>query len=116
MHDLEVTDLVVAQDGITGRVVIPADLPTFDGHFPGRPILPGVAQLQLVLSLLEHALERRVLLKSIRRMKFSSTVPPDTVLSFRLEPDAAGTRLAWSLSTPRAEASSGVAEIALETQ
>lgn len=115
MRDLEVTDLVVAEDGITGRVLVPADLAAFHGHFPGRPILPGVAQLQLALSLLEHALCRRVHLKGVRRMKFSSTVPPDTVLTFRLEPDAAVTRLAWSLATPRAEASSGVAEIAPET-
>ena len=115
MHDLEVTDLVVAPDGITGRVTLPGDLPAFDGHFPGRPILPGVAQLLLALRLLEQALGRRVLLNRVQRMKFSSTVPPDTVLSFHLVPDAAVTRLAWSLSTPRAEASSGVAEIALET-
>jgi 3-hydroxymyristoyl/3-hydroxydecanoyl-(acyl carrier protein) dehydratase len=115
MTDLAVTDLVVSEEGITGRVVIPGNLPAFDGHFPGRPILPGVAQLQLALSLLEHALGRRVHLKRVRRMKFSSTVPPDTALTFRLQPDADGTRLAWSLATSRAEASSGVAEIALET-
>ncbi len=115
MHDLRVLDLVVQDGVITGRLTIPEDLPAFDGHFPGHPILPGAAQLDLALSLLQHALGRHVELKSVRRMKFSSTVPPGTTLSFRLEPDAARTRLAWALSTPRAEASSGVVEIVVDS-
>jgi len=31
------------------RLAIGADHPAFDGHFPGRPILPGVALLAAVL-------------------------------------------------------------------
>ena len=31
------------------RVEIAADHPAFEGHFPGRPILPGVALLAAVL-------------------------------------------------------------------
>ena len=31
------------------RIEIGADHPAFDGHFPGRPILPGVALLAAVL-------------------------------------------------------------------
>lgn len=114
MHDLAVQDLVVLADAITGRVAIPPDHPAFDGHFPGRPILPGVAQLDLVLGLLTRALGAPVTLRRIRRLKFSSTVTPGTTLAFRLEPDAARTRLAWTLSTPRTEASSGVLDIAVE--
>ncbi|HOI09239.1 MAG TPA: hypothetical protein PK313_02065 [Myxococcota bacterium] len=113
MHDLDVQELVVLPDAITGRVAIPDDHPAFDGHFPGRPILPGVAQLDLVLGLLDRALNAPVTLRRVRRMKFSSTVTPGATLAFRLEPDAARTRVAWTLSTPRAEASSGVLDIAV---
>ena len=84
MHDLDVQELVVLPDAITGRVAIPDDHPAFDGHFPGRPILPGVAQLDLVLGLLDRALNAPVTLRRVRRMKFSSTVTPGATLAFRL--------------------------------
>lgn len=32
---------------MTIAIAIPADGPLFDGHFPGRPILPGIAELTL---------------------------------------------------------------------
>jgi 3-hydroxymyristoyl/3-hydroxydecanoyl-(acyl carrier protein) dehydratase len=34
---------------VAARVEIAADHPAFDGHFPGRPVLPGVALLAEVL-------------------------------------------------------------------
>ena len=37
---------------LSQRIEIGADHPAFDGHFPGRPILPGVA---LVAAVLESA-------------------------------------------------------------
>lgn len=114
MHDLVPQDLTVQDGVITGHVTIPLGHAAFDGHFPERPILPGVAQLDLALSLLQQAIGLRVRLERIRRMKFSSIVTPGAVLTFRLEPDAARTRLAWSLATARAEASSGTADISVE--
>lgn len=29
-------------------IAVPADGPLFEGHFPGRPILPGIAELLLI--------------------------------------------------------------------
>jgi predicted hotdog family 3-hydroxylacyl-ACP dehydratase len=33
---------------MTIAIAVPADGPLFEGHFPGRPILPGIAELVLV--------------------------------------------------------------------
>lgn len=47
---------------------IPGDGPWFEGHFPGRPILPGVAALALVVDALGGAPLRRIAHARFRRV------------------------------------------------
>lgn len=66
-------------------VEIPASSPFFAGHFPGHPILPGVAQLALV----ERALGAP--LAELRAVKLRRPVGPGEVLDLSLgEPDGDG--------------------------
>ena len=46
----------------TSSLAVGADHPAFDGHFPGRPILPGVA---LVAEVLEAAFAEPALARSL---------------------------------------------------
>lgn len=46
----------------TSALTVRADHPAFDGHFPGRPILPGVA---LLAEVLEAALAEPTLARSL---------------------------------------------------
>jgi 3-hydroxymyristoyl/3-hydroxydecanoyl-(acyl carrier protein) dehydratase len=55
---------------------IPADHPAFAGHFPGRPILPGVVLLDAALSPLETAGEIDLAHCYLRSVKFQGTVGP----------------------------------------
>lgn len=64
---------------------IPASSPWFEGHFPGHPILPGVAQLALVESALGAPLAE------VRAVKLRRPVGPGEVLELSLgEPDGDG--------------------------
>ena len=59
------------------RIEIPPDSPFFAGHFPGRPILPGVAHLALAAG------DRP--LAEVRTLKLRKPVLPGDVLDLALE-------------------------------
>lgn len=64
---------------------VPADHPAFAGHFPGRPILPGVVLLDHVLALAaaEFSLDPATL--RIASAKFLSPALPGETLGFSLQ-------------------------------
>jgi 3-hydroxyacyl-[acyl-carrier-protein] dehydratase len=58
------------------RIEIPAGSPFFQGHFPGHPILPGVAQLCLVQQALSEERGESVWIAEIPALKLRSPVRP----------------------------------------
>ena len=67
--------------------------PAFAGHFPGRPILPGVVLLSLVMqAVAAHARWREELgaAPSIEHVKFLAPVGPAAALRVVLQPHAGG--------------------------
>jgi len=63
---------------------VPVDSPWFSGHFPGEPILPGIALIYTVKqAITEEALKRnqKLHLHSLRRVRFTRPVRPGDTLS-----------------------------------
>ena len=76
-----------------GGFSIPTDHPAFDGHFPGRPILPGVVLLSLVMQALarEPALRDRLgATPVIDSVKFLAPVRPGARLVVQLAESGRG--------------------------
>ena len=69
----------------TGRVETPLDVapdhPAYAGHFPGKPILPGVAILAEVLAAIEAATARGPQEWEVANAKFLVPVGPGTALT-----------------------------------
>ena len=59
------------------KVRVPADSPWFCGHFPGEPILPGIAQLGMVFDAIRRAADRKLAIQSVSRVRFKQTIRPD---------------------------------------
>ena len=67
-------------------VRIPASHPALPGHFPGRPIVPGVVLLQCVLDEAERWLGKKLSVRKLPQAKFSAPLLPeqDAELELRL--------------------------------
>ena len=64
---------------------VPADHPAFAGHFPGRPIVPGVVLLDEALRCTESLLAAPAAGWQIAQAKFLSPVGPGETLRIRIE-------------------------------
>lgn len=71
---------------------VPVTHPAFAGHFPGRPILPGVVLLDQAIRLAAGVLSPGVSIQGLGNAKFFQPVAPGTHLVFRFPPATASTQ------------------------
>jgi 3-hydroxymyristoyl/3-hydroxydecanoyl-(acyl carrier protein) dehydratase len=72
---------------------VPADSPWFSGHFPGEPILPGIALVYIAQrAIIQDALAKgeQVLLHALKRVRFTQPVRPGETLSLNITGEEAG--------------------------
>ena len=62
-----------------------ANFPPFDGHFPGKPVLPGVAQALIVTEALRKFSGQPAELAEIRRIKFTNPAFPEVELDIHAD-------------------------------
>jgi 3-hydroxyacyl-[acyl-carrier-protein] dehydratase len=67
---------------------VPAGHPVLAGHFPGRPIVPGVMLLEWVLREAGHRLDRNLAELRIRECKFVEPLLPTETATLSMRIDA----------------------------
>lgn len=72
------------------RWTVPVDHPAFAGHFPGRPIVPGVVLLDRAIGFVATGLGRSMAGCAIANAKFLSPVGPGEILEFSWHTRASG--------------------------
>jgi len=64
---------------------IPKDSLYFDGHFPDYPILPAVAQIDIVVNFASENFGTDIIISQIKRTKFLKVITPSLSLLLKLE-------------------------------
>ncbi|WP_461245931.1 hypothetical protein [Treponema sp. R6D11] len=72
------------ENSVSIEFSIPATSPYFDGHFHGFPILPAVAQAELVIRFAARHFGTTISPSQIRRVKFTNFIQPDAPLLLKL--------------------------------
>lgn len=86
--------------------VVPANHPAFPGHFPGRPIVPGVVLLDQAILFAETLPGPRAEPWQVATAKFLSPVGPGETLVFSLQPTPRGA-LAFTVTAGERDVAAG---------
>ncbi|HXO28800.1 MAG TPA: hypothetical protein VOA80_15730, partial [Thermoanaerobaculia bacterium] len=79
---------------VVAELLVPAGGPIFAGHFPGRPLLPGIAHLALLCQVLEELAARGTLggdapgntaIAEVRRFRLRREIVPGDRIELRVE-------------------------------
>ena len=85
---------------------VPVDSPWFSGHFPGEPILPGIALIHLVKqAITQEALKKgeQLQLHALKRVRFTQPVRPGDSLSVSITGEEAGEDVMFSFKVLKKE-------------
>jgi len=98
-YDVDISAGNHGEDGIlTAEVYVPASASWFDGHFPGWPVLPGIAQLGMVYELVRRALDGPVRVVEVSRVRFKQRIVPNDRLTVVAESRSGGGRYAFRIT------------------
>ena len=103
---------VVEPAHATARLRADADLAVFDGHFPGRPVLPGVAQVDWAIRWGRERFGIVAPFARLEQLKFHRPVDPGTALEAEWHWHAATATLRFELRSHEGVHSSGRAVFA----
>lgn len=84
---------VTHNNHIEALAEVPADSPWFSGHFPGEPILPGIALIHIVRqAIVLEAFKKgdQLQLHTLKRVRFTQPVRPGETLSVNINGEDTG--------------------------
>jgi 3-hydroxymyristoyl/3-hydroxydecanoyl-(acyl carrier protein) dehydratase len=77
-------------DVLSGSCLMAADMPFFNGHFPGLPIMPAAAQIEMIQELLQQHADWNTLIAGGIGLKFTGRIQPNDSLTIRLQRRSSG--------------------------
>ncbi len=91
----------------TASVITESNSHWFAGHFPNNPILPGIAQLKMVVDLITKSLTGKACLSGLSRVKFKKIVRPGEHLDILVTPGTADDHYMFRITSGNEDVCSG---------
>ena len=94
---------------IVAVTTFPSDALWFRGHFPGEPILPGIAQVALVEKAIQQIHGRHWYVATVKRTRFKQIIEPGDEVQLRVEPQPdVGDSFTFQITTKNEITASGI--------
>jgi acyl carrier protein len=100
---------------VLAQVTVRADSPWFSGHFPGEPILPGIAQLNMTAEVISRARRENLCVKRLSRVKFKRRVQPGERLEIHASTTDTANLYTFRITSEAQEVCSGMILLAATT-
>jgi 3-hydroxyacyl-[acyl-carrier-protein] dehydratase len=94
------------QNQIEAGALVPTDSLWFSGHFPGEPILPGIALINMAWQAIVQdagTRDEKIQLDALKRVRFTQPVRPGENLSVFIVCDEFAEQVLYSFKVVRAE-------------
>jgi len=101
------SDLRRSGEAVTLALDLPADCPAVEGHFPGTPILPAVAQVDWAIRFARENFALPTRFSALRSLKFLRVVQPPVRLTLELAPAGDGRCVTFTYAQGDAACSTG---------
>jgi 3-hydroxymyristoyl/3-hydroxydecanoyl-(acyl carrier protein) dehydratase len=105
--DPQIVSTTVTPPRADYELIVPEELYFLQGHFPDKPILPGVVQIHWAVELAKSSLGLNGAFKGIEALKFHRIIKPQTPLTLTLEHAAATGKLHFSYQSDLGVCSQG---------
>jgi 3-hydroxymyristoyl/3-hydroxydecanoyl-(acyl carrier protein) dehydratase len=73
-----------SSDNIFAEVTVAPDSPWFSGHFPGSPILPGMAIISMVFDAIQRSRRTPLTIAGLKKVRFKRVVEPDDRIDLKV--------------------------------
>ncbi len=91
----------------TASVITEDNSPWFSGHFPNNPVLPGIAQLKMVVDLITKSTAGSLRLTGVSRVKFRKIVRPGEQLDIQVAPGNIENHYTFNITSGNEDVCSG---------
>lgn len=102
----------MGKNEVKAQVTTNHDSPWFSGHFPGNPILPGIAQLGMVADCIAEARGNTLSMTGLSRVKFRKIVRPGELLDIHATCDNKKNQYAFRITSGDEDVCSGIMRFA----
>jgi len=80
-----IQELNEQDSSLLARIIINAEHPVFEGHFPQQAVLPGVIQIGMIKTVLSNYFTKSYRLANIKNAKYLAMILPDENQNLVLE-------------------------------